>query len=50
MATALPALGPKQFLRSVAATRDTLGQPPMKLIDTVQEVETLTKHSGVGSL
>ena len=37
-----PALLPEQFVRSVEASRDTLGKPRMKLLDVVHEVDRLT--------
>jgi len=39
------ALDPQQFLRSVAASRDTLARPPMKLLDVVAHVRALTSDA-----
>jgi hypothetical protein len=36
------ALSPEQFLRSVAASRDSLRRPPMKLLDLLDAVRALT--------
>jgi len=40
--TAAYALSPAEVLRSVEASRDTLGKPRMKLIDVIARVEKLT--------
>jgi len=39
------ALSPDEFLRSVAATRDTLGKRRMKLLDIVSEVRALSMEA-----
>jgi hypothetical protein len=43
--TPTPALSPAGFLASVRATRDTLGQVPLKLLDVVDRVAELTDGS-----
>jgi hypothetical protein len=48
-----PALDPLRFLRSVEASRGTLGKPEMRLIDLVVEVRKLTNdapYSVIGGL
>jgi hypothetical protein len=42
MTSAAYALSPDALVRSFAASRDTLGKVPMKLLDVVAEVRTLT--------
>ena len=47
------ALSPQRFLRSLDASRATLGKPPMKLLDIVAKVGTLTRgapYAVVGGL
>jgi hypothetical protein len=39
------ALEPARFLRSIDATRDTVGKLPMKLIEVVEHVRALTEES-----
>ena len=39
------ALSPDRFLRSVDASRDTLGKPPTKLFDLVEHVTALTGNA-----
>lgn len=43
MADSVPALHPSEYLRSVDATRSSLGKAPMKLIDVVDEVRDLAR-------
>ncbi len=45
MTSAAYALSPDALVRSFAASRDTLGKVPMKLLDVVAEVRTLTRDS-----
>jgi hypothetical protein len=45
MTSAAYALSPDAVVRSFAASRDTLGKVPMKLIDVVAEVRTLTRDA-----
>jgi hypothetical protein len=40
-----PALAPEQFVRSLEASRDTLGKPRVKLIDVVEQVRDLTQNA-----
>jgi hypothetical protein len=40
-----PALAPERFIRSLAASRDTLGRPRVKLIDVVEQVRDLTQDA-----